>query len=223
MAADSAAARSLAMSGLASRDLLRKLGRGPLEHADPDLALSALGHLEPTGRPDLLAETLFVDGQLALVDDMLHFTDRTSMAHSLEVRVPFLDHRLVEQSAAISSGHKVHGAATKIVLKRAARGVIPDSIIDKRKVGFFALTANAWLEEQVRGPVTDYVLDPGARLTAFLDRGAVKELAAGHSRRSEKQTGRLLLAILMLEVWLSTYLPRAFDGTSRPDAMTARP
>jgi asparagine synthase (glutamine-hydrolysing) len=222
-AAGSAAARSLAMSGLASQALLARLVRGPLTDVDPASALRAVARLAPAGQPDLVAETLFIDGQLALVDDMLHFTDRTSMAHSLEVRVPYLDHRLVEHSAGIPSRHKVSEAATKIVLKRAARGLVPDSIIDKRKVGFFSLTTNAWLERQVRGPVADYLLDPGLRAGAFLDRGEVERLAAGHSARSEKQIGRFLLAILMLEVWLSTYLPRAFADTSRPRVESARP
>jgi asparagine synthase (glutamine-hydrolysing) len=217
MAADSGATRLLAMSGLFSPELRERLARGALAELDAGSALRLVASLEPSERHDPLSETLHIDGQLALVDDMLHYTDRMSMAHSLEVRVPYLDHRLVEQSAMIPSLHKVRGSATKLVLKRAARGLVLDAIVDKRKIGFFSLTTNAWLEEQVSGPMVTYLLDPAARFGELLDRTEVERLVMRHRRRSEKHAGRLLLAILMLEVWLSTYLPRALANAPRRD------
>ena len=222
LAADSGASRLLAMSGLSSPEVRGRLARGPLAELDGSSVARFVNRLEPLERHDPLAETLHIDGQLALVDDMLHFTDRMSMAHSLEVRVPYLDHRLVEQSATIPSLHKVRGLATKLVLKRAARGLVADAIIDKRKIGFFGLATNAWLEEQVRGPMVAYLLDPGARFSELLDRAEVEQLVMRHRRRSEKQAGRLLLAILMLEVWLSTYLPRAFGNAPPGDVVATR-
>ena len=157
-----------------------------------------------------------MDGQLALPDDMLHFTDRMSMAHSLEVRVPYLDYRLVEQSARIPSNQKVRGFTTKAVLKEAARGVIPDEIIDKRKIGFFGQATNAWLNRHLDGALGNYLLDPGARYVEFLDRGAVERLVRSHSARTEKQGDRLLLAILMLEIWLSSYLSQSGPSSDHP-------
>ena len=74
-----------------------------LELTTGDAAARAVAELAGRVTSDPLSETLYVDGQLALVDDMLLYSDRASMAHSLEVRVPFLDYRMVEWSATGSS------------------------------------------------------------------------------------------------------------------------
>jgi asparagine synthase (glutamine-hydrolysing) len=208
--------RLLAMSGIADTELRRSLVRGQLASLDGQSARRAIERVAPPGAADRLSETLFMDGQLALPDDMLHFTDRMSMAHSLEVRVPYLDYRLVEHSARIPSNQKVRGLTTKVVLKEAARGVIPDEIIDKRKIGFFGHATNAWLNRHLDGALGNYLLDPGARYVEFLDRGAVERLVRSHSARTEKQGDRLLLAILMLEIWLSSYLPQSGRSSDRP-------
>ena len=209
LAADGPAARLLAMSSLADLELRRSLVTGPLARHDGEAALRAVQRIAGDLTSDPLSETLYIDGQLALPDDMLHFSDRASMAYSLEVRVPFLDYRLVEQSARIPPAHKVARGETKRVLRAAARGIVPDDIIDKRKIGFFSLTANAWLARQLEGRAADVLLDPSARISDLLDRKAVEQLVRDHSASTEKQRGRLLLAILMLELWLSTFIPRA--------------
>lgn len=210
--AGNATDRLLAMSCIADSDIRSSLYRGPLALLRENGAREAIRRLAPPGAGDPLAETLYIDGQLALPDDMLHFTDRASMAHSLEVRVPYLDYRLVEQSARIPSNQKVRGLTTKFVLKEAARGIIPDGIIDKRKIGFFSQATNAWLSRHLSGAISDNLLDPGARYGDFLDRKAVEHLVRAHSTRTEKQGGRLLLAILMLEIWLSSYLVRSGES-----------
>ncbi len=208
-AASTPTERLLAMSAIADDELRRSLIRGPLAQLDGQSVLTAIARVAPPGGLDPLEETLFMDGQLALPDDMLHFTDRTSMAHSLEVRVPYLDYRLVEQSARIPSSQKVRGVATKLVLKEAARGIVPDEIVGKRKIGFFSQATNAWLNRHLEGALGTYLLDPGARCAEFLDRPTLERLVRGHSKRTEKQGGRFLLAVLMLEVWLSSYLSRS--------------
>jgi asparagine synthase (glutamine-hydrolysing) len=163
-----------------------------------------------------LDTTLYADGQLALVDDMLHYFDRASMYHSLEVRVPFLDHRMVEFCATIPPELKVRGLKTKRVLKHAARGLVPDRVIDKRKIGFFRPAVDEWFRTQTEGPVQEYLLAPEPRYAAFLDRDAVAGLVARHHDRTGRPQPHLLLAILMLEVWLSTYLPRAVAAYTPP-------
>ena len=105
-----------------------------------------------TSTHDPLPAALYLDGQMGLVDDMLHYFDRTSMAYSLEVRVPFLDHHLVEYCATIPAGYKVRRFDTKHVLKRAVRGLVPDRIIDKPKIGFFHSTVDAWLPHRRAAP-----------------------------------------------------------------------
>ena len=144
----------------------------------------------------------------ALPDDMLHYFDRMSMAHSLEVRVPFLDHHVVEYCATIPSNLKVRRLNRKWLLKHAARGIVPDRIIDKRKLGFFRTATDAWLRQQINGAASTYLLDESPRYAEFLDQGTVRSIVASQSA-GETENIHLLLGILMLEVWLDSYVPRA--------------
>jgi asparagine synthase (glutamine-hydrolysing) len=202
--------RLLAMSGKLDEGLRARLLRGPLAVPDGGAArrvvAARLGHVPD----DPLPATLYIDAQLALVDDMLHYFDRASMAHSLEVRVPFLDHHLVEYCATIPPELKVHHVTTtKHVLKHAARGLVPDRIIDKQKIGFFAGSVDRWFAAQAGGSIADYLLAPDPHYAEFLDRATVSELVRDHAAGADRSHGRLLLAILMLEVWLSSFVPRA--------------
>ncbi|HEV3477928.1 MAG TPA: asparagine synthase (glutamine-hydrolyzing) [Gaiellaceae bacterium] len=156
---------------------------------------------------DPLPQLLYVDAHLGLVDDMLHYFDRASMAHSLEVRVPFLDHELVEYCARIPPNLKVRGLTTKYVLKQAARGILPDRIVDKRKIGFFNRSLERWLEAQLPRAISEYLLDPGARCTELIGRDTLRRLAEEGIRSPQRAT--VLLSLLMLEIWLTTYVERA--------------
>jgi asparagine synthase (glutamine-hydrolysing) len=186
-----------------------ELVRGPLSDVDGTaerLLEARLGNLQA----DALGSALYLDAQLGLPDDMLHYFDRASMAHSLEVRVPFLDHELVELCATIPSSLKLHRfRRTKHVLKMAARGLVPDEIVDKPKVGFFKDSVAGWLRTQTDGAVSDYLLDPGAQVHALVDRGALESLVRSHSHDGGTY---VVLSLLMLEIWLRTYLPRALES-----------
>jgi asparagine synthase (glutamine-hydrolysing) len=86
---------------------------------------------------------------------LLHWEDRNSMAHSIEARVPFLDHPLVEFSLALGNSHKIEGASTKAVLRRAMKGIMPDLIIDRRDKLGFATPEQVWF----RGPLKRQAMD----------------------------------------------------------------
>jgi asparagine synthase (glutamine-hydrolysing) len=151
---------------------------------------------------------LVLDGQLSLVDDMLHYFDRVSMAHSLEVRVPFLDHRVVEFCARVPARLKLRGQTGKYLLRRLARGIVPEEVLDRPKVGFFSGAVDHWFRAQVSGIVEDVLLDPSARYIELLDPDvAVKPLLAERPR--SYRDSKFLLSVLMLELWLTRYLPRA--------------
>jgi asparagine synthase (glutamine-hydrolysing) len=215
LGARDAADRLIAMSGIVSGALRDRLVRGPLAALDGGAARRAIAR---HGRaPDgALAATLYLDAQLGLVDDMLHYFDRASMAHSLEVRVPFLDHEFVELCATVPPELKVRRGVTKHLLKQASRGLVPDRIIDKPKVGFFNAAVDGWFASQAAGVVADYLLDPGARYAEIIDREAVARLLRRHAADGGGGgDGYALLAVLMLEIWLSTYLPRALGGDER--------
>ena len=118
---------------------------------------------------DPLATTLYIDGQLALVDDMLHYFDRTSMAHSLEVRVPFLDHQLVEFSATVPARMKVRRLTTKYLLKRVASGLLPEQIVNKPKIGLFNAAIDSWFAAHAQEAIQRYLLQPDPAYAEILD------------------------------------------------------
>jgi asparagine synthase (glutamine-hydrolysing) len=215
--------RLLAASGRLDVDLRRRLAIGPLAALDgrtgERIAHERLGDVDG----DVLAAALYLDGQLGLVDDMLHYFDRASMAHSLEVRVPFLDHHLVEYCATIPTRHKVRRLDTKHVLKHAVRGLIPDRVIDKPKIGFFHNAVDSWFRAQTQGAISDYLLGPDPRYAELLDRAEVERLVRGHAAGTDTRNARVLLSVLLLEVWLSSYLPRALASAPAPaERVTAR-
>jgi asparagine synthase (glutamine-hydrolysing) len=208
LAADGPAERLLEMSGQLPPELARSLLKPDLAAAHGAWTNEALLALaDGNGGGDPLATTLNIDARLALPDDMLHYFDRASMAHSLEVRVPFLDHELVEYCARIPPELKVRRLQTKHILKYAARGIVPDRIIDKRKIGFFRGASQGWIRSQLDGALADYLLAPAPAYSDLLERSAVEQLLRDATRTRRRV--QLALAVLMLEVWLREFLPRA--------------
>jgi asparagine synthase (glutamine-hydrolysing) len=166
--------------------------------------------------PDLVARLLDVDVQTYLPGDLLVKVDIATMAHSLEARSPLLDHVLMEFAASLPSAWKVRGTRTKVLLKDAARGWLPDEVLDRPKMGF-GVPIGRWLREDLHGPVRDLLLDRTA-----LDRGwcrpeAVEQLLAEHDAGADHAPR--LWSLLQLELWARRWL----DGPPGPDAPDREP
>jgi asparagine synthase (glutamine-hydrolysing) len=159
---------------------------------------------------DGLGAALFIDAQLSLPDDMLHYFDRASMAHSLEVRVPLLDHELVEFCARIPPSLKIHRFTTKYLLKEVARRFLPPRIVDKPKVGFFNRSVSLWIERQGARAIDEYLLDGIPRVADFIDMRALSRLATGSPDQRASA-----FRVLVLELWLERYAPWLSDGRRR--------
>lgn len=203
------ARRQLALrSPLVDAATYQRLVRGPLAATDGSAALRAAERHASGLHDDPLSAVLYLDAQLGLVDDMIHYFDRASMAQSLEVRVPFLDPGVVELCAAIPNRFKVHGLTTKYVLRQIARDLLPEHVIKKRKVGFFNGVSRRWMEAQLQGPARDYLLETDLRCGHFLDANEVARMVRSHANGTSSNVDALF-CVLMLEVWLSSVLPRA--------------
>ena len=172
--------------------------------------------------------TLYLDAQLGLVDDMLHYFDRASMAHSLEVRVPFLDHRA--RRVLRADPDRPEGApslTTKYVLKQAARGLVPDRIIDKRKIGFFNARRRRLVpgrRRTARSPTTSAAASRATRRSSTATRSR-RLVDAAHGRAGRSRVASCCSSILMLEVWLSD-VPAARDSPVRrraPSSVSSSP
>ena len=125
--------RLLGSSELLTADLKAGLFDGALAEQH-DAARGLLDrHMQGAPGAAPLEAALYLDAKLGLVDDMLTYFDRCSMACSLEVRVPFLDHEFVELCARIPTGHKVHRLQGKHVLRLAAKGLVPDDVLDAQE------------------------------------------------------------------------------------------
>ena len=206
------AARYLALRApCLNAELRQELVKPPLRRDDQSAYSFVAAHAEGLGASPF-EDALFLDAQLGLVDDMLHYSDRVSMAHSLEVRVPFLDHHVVELAARIPSNLKLRRGTTKHLVKSVARGLIPDRIIDKPKTGFFNRSVDTWLRTQLDGRAADYLLDENPVYGRLLEVEGVRRLVADR-RAGRPVPADALYAILVLEVWLSTFLPRALAQT----------
>jgi len=148
---------------------------------------------------DPLSRMLYFDTKTWLVDDLLIKADRMSMATSIELRVPFLDHRLVERAAAMPPGHKLRRGETKCVLKRALRGLLPDRIVRRRKMGF-----PIPLELMFRGDLFDYASDLLLSRRA-LERGYFKGSEVERLLKQHRTGGaahhREIWQLLVLEEW----------------------
>jgi asparagine synthase (glutamine-hydrolysing) len=216
IAAAGPAERQLALRGQwVPPDLQRGLARGGLAEVGNGAALRAIEPHADGLRDDPLLASMYLDSQLVLVDDMIHYFDRASMAYSLEVRVPFLDHHVVELCATIPARYKLRGTNTKRLLKQVARGLVPGNAIDKRKTGFFSGVSQNWMREQLKGPAAAYLLDEELACGEFLDAGEVRRMTLNHAH-GESTDIAALYAVLMLEVWLSSVLPRA-TGVAVPE------
>src|SRR5205807_1452253 len=133
----------------------------------------------PNGGSTLLDRLLYADIKTYLVE-LLMKQDQMSMAASLESRVPFLDHKLVEFAARLPDAWKLSGWTTKRVLREAMKGLLPESILRRPKMGFPVPFA-AWSRGQWNGVVRDVLLDRRSRERGIVDGAAVDRLLTDHA------------------------------------------
>ncbi|RMH23218.1 MAG: asparagine synthetase B, partial [Gemmatimonadetes bacterium] len=147
-----------------------------------------------------LARVLQLNFETYLPEDLLVKADRCSMAHGLELRSPFLDTALVEWAASLPDRLRIRGRRLKALLKDAFPDLLPEAIRTRGKMGF-GIPLPTWLRTRWRGLLEERLLTEEARVWAWLDRGAVLELARRH-QQGEADHGHALWALMTLETWL---------------------
>ncbi len=169
------------------------------------------------GRGDPLNRMLYADLRGWLADNLLERNDRMSMAASLELRPPFLDHRLVELSFTLPRSVKVRSGTTKWVLKEVARRHLPLEIIDRPKVGF-KVPLDAWFREGLRDMAFDLLTGPSSFVGTNFNRPAVRKLLDAHNsgQRDEQQR---IWTLLSLEVWHRELMRRCSVPTAAADPL----
>jgi asparagine synthase (glutamine-hydrolysing) len=109
---------------------------------------------------------------------LLHWEDRNSMAHSIEARVPFLDHPLVEFDLALGNNHKIVGGDTKRVLRVGMTGILPEVVRQRRDKLGFATPEQVWFRGPLRGLITDGIEATLRRYPDLMNAGGVHALAS---------------------------------------------
>lgn len=146
---------------------------------------------------------LWLDQLNYLPDDILYKCDRMSMAHSLEVRPPFLDHRIVEFAASLPQNLKVHGSKLKYILKALMRDKIPSAVLKRKKEGF-DIPAHAWFRGPLLGLLNDTLTPEAIAASGVFHRPAVQELIAAHTGR-RINAGYQLWGLLTLFLWMKQW------------------
>jgi asparagine synthase (glutamine-hydrolysing) len=159
-------------------------------------------HYDRANTPDLLSRIQYVDMKTYLVDDILVKVDRASMANSLEVRCPLLDHKLMELIAEIPSGLKLHNGTGKYIFKKALERVLPAEILYRRKKGFSVPIA-----EWFRSELKQYAYESIFRRKDELLNGVYLNSCWKEHQRGQRDWSTLLWTVLMFRTWQEIYKP----------------
>jgi asparagine synthase (glutamine-hydrolysing) len=160
-------------------------------------------------RPDaeFLARMTYLELKLRLPELLLMRVDKITMATSVEARVPFLDHHLVEYALSLPRALKVEGVSGKHILKRSLEEILPHDLLYERKRGFGA-PVREWFRESLGGWFDDHLMNSTMRRRELLDYGFVSRMLEEHRRRT-KDWGFHLWALLNLSLWYERWIESA--------------
>ena len=171
---------------------------------DREYALEPIRQLQANIRGQNTLDTmLYLDTKTWLPDDLLIKADKITMANSLELRVPLLDHKVLEFAAALPMNLKVRGFTTKYLAKKALGSRVPKEILNRRKAGF-PVPYESWLRKDLRGWVREILFDPSTTNRGYFSTPVVQELLA----RDEAEGGysKEIFSLVTLELWHRTFL-----------------
>ena len=179
----------------------------------------------PSG-DDFQRDILAADGEKGTLEDrivgldvrgylpeyQLTYMDRMSMAASLEVRSPLSDYSLLEFVTSLPNNYRLKGTRSKHILKEISKKYLPQSIVDRKKVGFDS-PIGQWFKDDLRGFLEEFLSAQNVAKTGILDPDAVQTMLADHWR-GRKNYALHLWSVVALEAWARMYIEDGFDGTS---------
>jgi asparagine synthase (glutamine-hydrolysing) len=184
-------------NGTFSDDEKLTLVQSPL----PSALQATLRDLAAAG--DDLTAYLWFDQKYFLPDDILTKVDRISMAHSIEVRPPFLDHRIAEFAASLPGALKIHGSRQKVILKNLMRNKLPSSVLSRKKVGF-DIPAHEWFRGPLRPLLLETLAGAASRHSGFFRFDKIMALEQAHQER-RANAGYHLWGLLTLLLWMNKW------------------
>ena len=183
---------------LVDDDLLPQLA-GLGHSSQSELTEARLQYFNQAPASDPLAQMQRLDYNTSLTDSLLLLTDKMSMATSLEARVPFLDHELVEAVSALPSSLKIRNGRLRHIQKLSMKGKLPDEVMRKKKRGF-GCPVGAWFRTDLRPLLLDTLSPAALKRQGLLDPATVARLVDEHETYREDRTD-VLLALLTFQLW----------------------
>jgi asparagine synthase (glutamine-hydrolysing) len=153
---------------------------------------------------DPVQRLLYTDTAILLPDTFLEKVDKSTMAHSIEVRVPFLDTDLSGYAMGLPSRMKVRHGQKKWILRRALRGIVPNAILDAPKRGF-SVPVDYWMHGPLATYLQSVLLDQSTLGCGLFDRSAL-EIEIGNHAAKRSNNGLLLYKLLNLALWHRVYI-----------------
>jgi len=153
-------------------------------------------------RKDSLSKMLYVDTKTWLVDDLLIKADKMTMAASIELRVPFLDYRMVELAASYPANTKINGGNGKAILKSIMKDKLPESIVNRKKMGF-PVPIKDWFSNDLAQAAQKIENHPA--LTKWINADFLQDVLQKHKSGVE-DNGKLIMSLLVLTFWMDHYL-----------------
>lgn len=185
------------------------------QSVDKQRSLQVLADCLASGpKSDVVNRMLYIDTKTWLPDDLLVKADKMTMANSVELRVPLLDHKLLEFAASLPGSYKVHNFTTKYIAKKVLNRRVPKEILERRKTGFVTPYA-LWLRTEMKDWVSDLLLDRETVSRGYFEKKAVERFLS--ENLTSGRYARELFSLAILELWHRTFL-----GASRTPA-AARP
>ncbi|HLH10016.1 MAG TPA: asparagine synthase (glutamine-hydrolyzing) [Terriglobales bacterium] len=173
----------------------------------------------PQSRDDL-APYLYFDQKYYLPDDILVKSDRMSMAHAVEVRPPFLDHRIVEFAASLPASLKIRGSKQKFVLKHLMKNKLPASVITRKKVGF-DIPAHEWMRGPLRQLAVETITQGAAEHDALFRPHVIERFLRSHLER-QANLGYHLWGLMVLFLWMKKWGIQAVPAWQEEPRVAAR-
>lgn len=191
--------------GIFNGQLKENLLSAPTRAAiDMDASRQFRHWLERNPQRDDLSSMLYLDTKIWLPDNLLMKGDKMTMAASLELRIPLLDHQLVEYAASIPSHLKIKGFKTKYLLKRAFADFLPETILTRKKMGFNVPTG-IWFREGQRGLISRLLLSERLFDRGYFNEAFVKNMVRDHLEGRKNYQSQLFL-LASVELWFRVFI-----------------
>jgi asparagine synthase (glutamine-hydrolysing) len=178
---------------------------GLLAPGDGDTILQCWNDLTPLMKDtEELGGFQFLELRSSLPDELLMYSDKISMAHGLEVRVPYLDHELVEYVECLDASFKVRYGTRKWLHRRVAARQLPSEILKRKKKGFACNVVDEWFRASLSRRMNDIFLDRGSLIYRYVRQDFVQRLLSDH-RSGKEDYHKLLFSLIVLEEFLQAY------------------